>query len=97
MVYFLKIPKLGIFVSFSIILSTAYTIYMFNRIGFGGTFSKFFEENIKDISKKRILIVIYFNIIYCFFWSISLFNIRWFTFFYCQFNILYIAINNLNQ
>ena len=50
---FEKLPLLGIFASSSIIFSAAYTIYMFNRIGFGGTFSKFFNENTNDITKRE--------------------------------------------
>ena len=41
---------LGVFASSSIVLSAAYTIYMFNRIAFGGSFTKFFEENIIDVN-----------------------------------------------
>ena len=38
-------------------LSAAYTIYMFNRIAFGGSFSKFFEENISDVNKREFFIL----------------------------------------
>jgi NADH-ubiquinone oxidoreductase chain 4 len=54
---FERLPILGIFASSSIILSAAYTIYMFNRISFGGTFSKFFEENITDLTKREFLLL----------------------------------------
>ena len=37
--------------------SAAYTIYMFNRIAFGGSFSKFFEVNISDVNKREFLIL----------------------------------------
>src|SRR5437868_3936302 len=50
---FERLPLLGIFSSSSIILSAAYTIYMYNRISFGGSFSKFFEENIADVTKRE--------------------------------------------
>jgi NADH-ubiquinone oxidoreductase chain 4 len=40
---FERIPVLGILASSSIIFSAAYTIYMFNRISFGGSYSKFIE------------------------------------------------------
>ena len=43
---FERLPLLGLIASSSIVFSAAYTIYMFNRIGFGGSFSKFFKENI---------------------------------------------------
>src|SRR6185369_7551847 len=35
---FERLPLLGVMASSSIILSAAYTIYMFNRISFGGSF-----------------------------------------------------------
>lgn len=41
---FEKLPLLGVLASSSIILSAAYTIYMFNRIALGGSFTKFFDE-----------------------------------------------------
>ena len=40
---FEKLPILGLMASSSIILSAAYTIYMFNRIAFGGGYSVYFE------------------------------------------------------
>src|SRR6201996_6924189 len=54
---FERLPLLGIFASSSIILSAAYTIYMFNRIAFGGSFSKFFKFNIPDLSKREFTIL----------------------------------------
>ncbi len=41
-----KIPLLGVMASSSIVFSAAYTIYMFNRIAFGGAFSKAILLNI---------------------------------------------------
>ena len=35
---FARLPLLGVFASSSIVLSAAYTIYMFNRLAFGGAF-----------------------------------------------------------
>jgi len=64
---FERLPLLGVFASFSIILSAAYTIYMFNRIAFGGSFTKFFEENINDITKREfvlLFILVFFTIIF---------------------------------
>jgi NADH-ubiquinone oxidoreductase chain 4 len=40
-----KLPLLGVLSCSSIILSAAYTIYMFNRISFGGFFTKLLYEN----------------------------------------------------
>jgi len=54
---FERLPFLGLIASFSIILSAAYTIYMFNRIVFGGTFSIFFKNNIKDITKREFFLL----------------------------------------
>ncbi len=64
---FERLPFLGIIASSSIILSAAYTIYMFNRISFGGTFTKFFEENISDITKREFFLLftlVFFTIIF---------------------------------
>jgi len=64
---FEKLPLLGVFASSSIILSAAYTIYMFNRIAFGGVFSKFFEENISDLTMREfflLFILVLFTVIF---------------------------------
>ena len=55
---FERLPLLGVFASSSIVLSAAYTIYMFNRIAFGGSFSKFFEANISDVNKREFFILL---------------------------------------
>lgn len=52
-----RLPLLGVFASSSIILSAGYTIYMYNRISFGGSFSKFFEENISDTTKREFFLL----------------------------------------
>jgi len=54
---FERLPLLGVFASSSIVFSAAYTIYMFNRIAFGGSFSKFFEFNISDVNKREFFIL----------------------------------------
>lgn len=54
---FERLPLLGVFASSSIILSAAYTIYMYNRISFGGSFSKFFINNISDITKREFFLL----------------------------------------
>jgi NADH-ubiquinone oxidoreductase chain 4 len=54
---FEKIPLLGIMASSSIVLSAAYTIYMFNRIVFGGKMSKDFIGNIVDINLREFYIL----------------------------------------
>jgi NADH-ubiquinone oxidoreductase chain 4 len=52
-----KLPFLGIFACSSIVFSAAYTIYMFNRTAFGGSFTKFFEENILDLNKREFILL----------------------------------------
>lgn len=52
-----KLPILGIFACSSIVLSAAYTIYMFNRTSFGGSFTRFFEENVFDLNKREFLML----------------------------------------
>jgi NADH-ubiquinone oxidoreductase chain 4 len=55
---FERMPLLGILASSSIVFSAAYTIYMFNRIAFGGSFSKDFRKNIADINKREFYILL---------------------------------------
>ena len=47
----------GVLASSSIVFSAAYTIYMFNRIVFGGKFSQFFKVSIPDINKREFIIL----------------------------------------
>jgi NADH-ubiquinone oxidoreductase chain 4 len=54
---FERLPILGVFASSSIVFSAAYTIYMFNRICFGGSFTKFFEESISDLTKREFFLL----------------------------------------
>jgi len=64
---FERLPFLGLLASSSIILSAAYTIYMFNRIAFGGSYSKFFEENVSDITKREffsLFVLVFFTVIF---------------------------------
>jgi NADH-ubiquinone oxidoreductase chain 4 len=63
---FSRLPLLGAFACSSIVLSAAYTIYMANKTIFGGTYSKFFLINIKDITHREFIslfILIFFTII----------------------------------
>jgi NADH:ubiquinone oxidoreductase subunit 5 (subunit L)/multisubunit Na+/H+ antiporter MnhA subunit len=55
---FERLCLLGVFASLSIIFSAAYTIFMFNRITFAGSFSKFFLVNIFDLSKREFTILL---------------------------------------
>lgn len=47
----------GALASSSIVFSAAYTIYMFNRIVFGGTFSQFFKVSIPDVNKREFIML----------------------------------------
>ena len=63
---FERLPLLGVFASSSIILSAAYTIFMFNKIAFAGWFSKFFSVNIPDLNRREftiLLVLVMFTII----------------------------------
>jgi NADH-ubiquinone oxidoreductase chain 4 len=54
---FERAPILGALASSSIVFSAAYTIYMYNRIAFAGSFSKYFKFNIPDLSKREFVIL----------------------------------------
>jgi NADH-ubiquinone oxidoreductase chain 4 len=57
---FERLPLLGVFASSSIVFSAAYTIYMFNRIAFGGyfTFTKENKDNKSDLNKREFFILL---------------------------------------
>ena len=52
-----KLPIIGIFACSSIVFSAAYSIYMFNRITFGGSFTKYPEGNLFDVNKREFLML----------------------------------------
>ena len=54
---FERLPVLGALASSSIILSAAYTIYMLNRIVFGGTFFFFSLKSMIDLTKREFFIL----------------------------------------
>jgi len=54
---FEKLPLLGLLACSSIVLSAAYTIFMFNRIAFGGKYSKLFKVNLPDLNKREFFIL----------------------------------------
>lgn len=61
-----RLPLMGFLASTSIILSAAYSIYMFNRISFGGSFTRFIGQSISDVNKREFLILfglVFFTII----------------------------------
>jgi NADH-ubiquinone oxidoreductase chain 4 len=53
-----RLPILGIFACSSIVFSAAYTIYMFNRISFGGSFSKIIHIGLFDVNKREFMLLI---------------------------------------
>ncbi|KAH9806684.1 NADH dehydrogenase subunit 4 [Melampsora americana] len=55
---FERSPLLGAFACSSIVFSAAYTIYMFNRIAFAGSYSRFFKFNIPDLNKREFVILL---------------------------------------
>jgi NADH-ubiquinone oxidoreductase chain 4 len=64
---FERLPLLGVFASSSIVLSAAYTIYMFNRIVFGGKYSKYFVVNIQDLTKREftiLFVLVFFTVLF---------------------------------
>jgi NADH-ubiquinone oxidoreductase chain 4 len=54
---FERLPLLGALACSSIVFSAAYTMFMFNRISFGGVFSRYIEVNISDLNKREFLIL----------------------------------------
>ena len=54
---FEKLPLIGMFGATSIVLSAAYTIYMYNRVFFGGILSPYFKENMLDLTKREFFIL----------------------------------------
>jgi NADH-ubiquinone oxidoreductase chain 4 len=62
-----RLPILGVFACSSIVFSAAYTIYMFNRTAFGGSFSKIIEISLLDVSKREfvlLLILVIFTVLF---------------------------------
>ena len=64
---FERLPILGILACSSIVFSAAYTIYMFNRIAFGGRYSSFFITSLPDLNKREFVILftlVFFTILF---------------------------------
>jgi NADH-ubiquinone oxidoreductase chain 4 len=47
----------GVLASSSIVFSAAYSIYLFNRVVFGGSFSFFFKNNVLDLTIREFLML----------------------------------------
>ena len=52
-----RLPLLGVLACSSIVFSAAYSIYLFNRISFGGSFTKFLEKGVLDLNKREFIIL----------------------------------------
>jgi NADH-ubiquinone oxidoreductase chain 4 len=48
----------GALASSSIVFSAAYTIYMYQRISFGGSYSRMFTVNIADLNKREFMVLL---------------------------------------
>ena len=55
---FERISLLGVLATSSMVFSAAYTIFMFNRIAFGGKYSSYFFNYVKDLSKREFAILL---------------------------------------
>ena len=55
---FERMPILGALAASSIVFSAAYSIYLFNKVAFGGSFSLFFKDTFIDLSKREFSILL---------------------------------------
>jgi NADH-ubiquinone oxidoreductase chain 4 len=55
---FERLPLLGALACSSIVLSAAFTIFLFNRIAFGGSLSAYLATNIPDLNKREFAILL---------------------------------------
>lgn len=53
-----RAPVMGALPSGSIVLSAAYSMFMFNRISFGGTFSSYFTHSSCDLNLREFFIIL---------------------------------------
>jgi NADH-ubiquinone oxidoreductase chain 4 len=64
---FERLPLIGALASSSIVLSAAYSVYLFNRVIFGGSFSLFFKESIADLNKREffiLFVLVFFTVLF---------------------------------
>lgn len=54
---FERLPVAGALACSSIVFSAAYSIYLFNRVAFGGSFSLYFRENILDLNRREFFML----------------------------------------
>jgi len=64
---FERLPLLGLIASSSIVFSAAYTMFMYNRIAFGGSLAKLICVSIPDLNKREfyiLLILVLFTVFF---------------------------------
>jgi len=54
---FERMPVIGALACSSLVLSAAFTIFLYNRIAFGGSLSAYFKVNIADLTKREFVIL----------------------------------------
>ena len=62
-----RLPVLGVFACTSIVFSAAYSVYLFNSVSFGGSFTRFLEESVYDVNKREFImlfILVAFTIVF---------------------------------
>jgi len=55
---FEKSSLFGLFASSSIVFSAGYTMYMYQKISFGGPYSRMFTGNIPDLNKREFMLLL---------------------------------------
>lgn len=64
---FERLLILGALAASSIVFSAAYSMFMFNRISFGGSFTLFLEQGISDLNKREfsvLFILVFFTVLF---------------------------------
>ena len=55
---FERMPLLGALAASSIVFSAAYSIFLFNRVAFGGSLSVFYTESLSYLTKREFFILL---------------------------------------
>jgi NADH-ubiquinone oxidoreductase chain 4 len=64
---FERLPILGALAASSIVFSAAYTMFMFNRIAFGGTLSKHISASLPDLNRREfyiLAVLVFFTVLF---------------------------------
>ena len=64
---FERLPILGAIAASSIVFSAAYTMFMFNRIAFGGALSKHIQSPLPDLNRREfyiLAILVFFTVLF---------------------------------